>query len=196
VIPEKVAVWRGKYGDPVPLFGPLPGLRSGDCLAYEFALPDRFVPKPGRDRLERVLVLLDLGIQMAHPGWRYAQVDGERVPGIDATLDASTTWYVDLLHVEEHDGGFALRDLYLDVMVPMDGRHARHLDLEELADAVSAGDVPVAIALDGMRRWQAFLDRHLHADRDPQHGWTDFPPSGLAELAAVAGPLGPVVTAP
>jgi hypothetical protein len=33
---EQVEVWRGGHGDPVPLFGPLPGVSAGDVLAYEF----------------------------------------------------------------------------------------------------------------------------------------------------------------
>jgi hypothetical protein len=91
---EQVEVWRGGHGDPVPLFGPLPGVRAGDILAYEFELSPRFTPWPGRSLLERV----------------------------------------------------------------------------------------------------RFLDRHLHADRDPQDGWTDFPPRRLGELAALPAPLGPIVT--
>jgi hypothetical protein len=81
-------------------------------------------------------------------------------------------------------------------MVPTDGRHQRLLDLDEFADAVEAGQLDARIAVDGLRRWQRFLDRHLHAARDPQHGWTDFPPRRLRELAALPAPLGPIVTAP
>ncbi|MGA8117751.1 MAG: hypothetical protein WCA46_29295 [Actinocatenispora sp.] len=43
---ETVTVWRGAHGDPVPLFGPLPGVRDGAALAYEFELPRRFQPRP------------------------------------------------------------------------------------------------------------------------------------------------------
>jgi hypothetical protein len=66
----------------------------------------------------------------------------------------------------------------------------------EYADAIADGTVPVPVAVDGLRRWQAFLDRCLHRDRDPRHGWTDFPPAAIAALAALPAPLGPVVTAP
>jgi hypothetical protein len=90
-------------------------VRSDDTVAYEFRLPDRFEPWPGRTLLERVFVLLDLDI---------------------------------------------------------------------------------GTAVDGLRRWQRFLDRHLHAARDPNGQWTDFPPRRLRELAALPAPLGPVVTAP
>ena len=54
---KQVEVWVGRHGDPVPLFGPLPGVRLDDTLAYEFELPARFVPWPGRTLLERVFVL-------------------------------------------------------------------------------------------------------------------------------------------
>lgn len=77
---KQIEVWRGRHGDPVPLLGPLPGVRSDDTVAYEFRL--------------------------------------------------------------------------------------------------------------------RFLDRHLHAARDPHGQWTDFPPRRLRELAALPAPLGPVVTAP
>jgi hypothetical protein len=89
-----------------------------------------------------------------------------------------------------------VRDLYIDVLVPTDGRHQRLLDLDEFADAVEAGQLDAGVAADGLRRWQRFLDRHLHSARDPQDGWTDFPPRRLRELAALPAPLGPIVTAP
>jgi hypothetical protein len=50
--------------------------------------------------------------------------------------------------------------------------------------------------VDGLRRWQRFLDRHLHASRDPSGTWTDFPPRRLRDLAALPSPLGPIVVAP
>lgn len=186
---EQVEVWRGRHGDPVPLFGPLPGVRSGDVLAYEFELPSRFTPWPGRTLLERTFVLLDLGVSMALPCWRSAGAASREASGPD-------TWYVDLVHVTARPGSFVVRDLYIDVMVPTDGRHQRLLDLDEFADAIEVGHLEVPIAIDGLRRWQRFLDRHLHAGRDPQDGWTDFPPWRLRELAALPAPLGPVVTAP
>lgn len=182
-------VWRGAHGDPVPLFGPLPGVRLGDTLAYEFQLPERFVPWPGRTRLERVFVLLDLGVSMSIPAWRSAGAT-------DRTEAGPTTWYVDLVHVTSTRDSVAVRDLYADVMVPTDGRHQRMLDLDEFADAVEAGQLDVGTAVDGLRRWQRFLDQHLHAARDPAGTWTDFPPRRLRDLEALPSPLGPVVTAP
>ena len=186
---EQVEVWRGRHGDPVPLFGPLPGVRAGDVLAYEFELSDRFTPWPGRTLLERIFVLLDLGVSMSVPAWRSTATVNRAETGPD-------TWYVDLIDVTVRPGSVIVRDLYIDVLVPVDGRHQRLLDLDEFADAVEAGQLDTATAVDGLRRWQRFLDRHLHAARAPQHGWTDFPPRRLRELAALPAPLGPVVTVP
>lgn len=186
---EQVEVWRGRHGDPVPLLGPLPGVRSGDTIAYEFQLPGGFVPWPGRTLLERVYVLLDLGVSMSVPAWRSA-------PGCDRDGSGPDTWYVDLVHVTTGRGSITVRDLYVDVMVPTDGRHQRLLDLDEYADAIDAGQLDVDIAVDGLRRWQRFLDRHLHGARDPAGEWTDFPPRRLRDLAAIPAPLGPIVTAP
>jgi hypothetical protein len=166
-------VWVGRYGDPVPLLGPLPGVRAGPVLAYEFGLPDCFVPMPGGSLVQRSFALLDLGVSMAIPCWQHMTApDGTVVRSQNHDSAVAPSWYVDLVHVTDEGSSVILRDLYIDVMVP----------------------VPVAV--DGLRRWQAFLDRCLHQGRDPRYGWTDFPPAAIAGLAARPGPLGPVVTAP
>lgn len=186
---ERVEVWRGRYGDPVPLLGPLPGVRVDDTLAYEFEIPARLASWPGRGRAERVYVLLDLGVSMSLPAWRPSR-------GVDRDKSAPDTWYVDLVQVAVERGSIIVRDLYIDVLVPTDGRHQRLLDLDEFADALGSGQLDVGTAVDALRRWQRFLDRHLHAARDPQAHWTDFPPERLRDLAAVPAPQGPIVTAP
>lgn len=114
---EQVQVWRRAHADPAPLFGPLPGIRHGDTLAYEFQLPDSFVPWPGRTLLERVFVLLDLGVSMSIPAWQsYATTD--------RTKAGPTTWYVDLVRISTSQDSITVRDLYIDVMV----RWQRFLD--------------------------------------------------------------------
>jgi hypothetical protein len=186
---EQVEVWRGRHGDPVPLSGPLPGVRLDDTLAYEFELPPSFVPWPGRTLLERVFVLLDLGVSMSLPAWRSTL-------GADRGKSGPDTRYVDLVHVMDDQNSVVVRDLYIDVLVPTDGRHQRLLDLDEFADAMESGQLDADTAVDGLRGWQRFLDRHLHAARDPRDQWTDFPPQRLHDLAALPSPLGPIVTAP
>ena len=71
---EQVEVWVGRQGDPVPLFGPLPGVRLDDTLAYEFELPARFVPWPGRTLLERVFVLRSYLLVRCEAGARSAAI--------------------------------------------------------------------------------------------------------------------------
>lgn len=186
---RQVQVWRGDHGDSEPLFGPLPGVRSGDTLAYEFELPPAYVPWPGKTRLERVFVLLDLGVSMSQPVWQFARHTDRSKAGPDS-------WYVDLVHITDNDDRIIVRDLYIDVMVPTDGRHQRDLDLDEYVDAIESGVLDTATAIDGLRRWQRFLDRHLHADRYPQADWTDFPPARIREFSDLPAPLGPIVTAP
>ena len=189
---ERVDVFRGGHRDgDGSLFGPLPGVRMGDAVAYEFELPTRFVPWPGRSRLERVFVLLDLGVGMSNPCWCHsANSDGSTVVIPETEVDS---WYVDLISVTSEGGRYVFRDLFIDVGVPTDGRHYRMLDLDEFADAFAHGTVSLKEATDGLQRWQRFLDRHLHAGRFPLGSWTDFPPASLHALRELPAPLGPPV---
>ncbi len=117
------------------------------------------------------------GHQSVEPSWRtWTRDDGTIADGLDGQ-----TWYVDLVTVADHEGGLLATDLYLDVMLCPDGRHPRLLDLDELADAVDAG-LDSAVATDGLRRFQAFLDRHVYPGRRPSAEYADFPPAAIAEL--------------
>lgn len=194
---EQLAVWRGEFGDPVPLFGPLPALRSGNVVAYEFKLPDRFVAWPGQSLVQRSFLLTDVGVDLSLPCWRDSvTASGELAPGIDSDRECSATWYVDLVDVTDHGDRLEVRDLYIDVMVPTDGRPYRLLDLDEFADALENGELPQDVAVDALRRWQAFLDRYLHVGESPRLGWADFPPTCMNDLWQLNGVLGPVVTVP
>src|ERR1700759_276098 len=106
---ERVEVWRGRHGDPVPLAGPLPGVISGDVLAYEFELAGHLPPWPGRTRLERAFVLLDLGVSMSLPAWRPSA-------GPDRDRGEPVTWYVDLVQVTGGLGSVIVRDLYIYIL--------------------------------------------------------------------------------
>lgn len=75
-------------------------------------------------------------------------------------------------------------------MVPVDGRHYRMLDLHEFAEAIESGALPIHEAVDALRRWQLFLDRHLHADRYPVVEWSDFPPASIQQLLEIPPPFG------
>jgi Protein of unknown function (DUF402) len=179
---QRVAVMRGRHAHD-DLAGPFAGARIGDVVAYDFELPASFGPWPGRTRRERTFVLLDLGVSFANPCWvRHTRANGTTV---DRSAEGSDTWYVDLVAVEREGTTFAFRDLYIDVMVPMDGRHYRLLDLDEFADAIDSGVLTTHHATEALRRWQRFLDRHLHAERAPSNVWSDFPPASIQPLVNV-----------
>jgi hypothetical protein len=175
---EAVEVMRGKATGPVS--GPLPGVRLGQVVAYEFELAPFFEPWPGRSLLERTFVLLDLGVSFSNPPWaRYVLPDGTVV---SRESDGSDTWYVDLISVEQQANRFTFRDMHIDVKVPMDGRHQRLLDLNDFADAIDTKSLNLREATDALRRWQMFLDRHLHSSSAPTRGWTDFPPEAIRPM--------------
>ncbi len=94
---EPVEVLRGTHKDLSFQFGPLPGFRLDNVVAYEFELPERFEPWPGRTRLERTFVLLDVGVSFANPCW----VRDTRPDGTVVTIDprGRDSWYVDLVTV-------------------------------------------------------------------------------------------------
>jgi hypothetical protein len=191
---EPVEVLRGTHKDLTFQFGPLPGFRRDNVVAYEFELPERFEPWPGRTRVERTFVLLDVGVSFANPCWvRETRPDG-RVVDIDPR--GRDSWYVDLVTVEVQGNRYIFRDLYIDVIIPTDGRHYRMLDLDEYADAMRDGTVSLDAAIDGLQRWQRFLDRHLHAARWPPGAWSDFPPQSIRPLAELPAPFADPVRAP
>lgn len=165
---EPVQVMRGDAG-------PFPGIRLGEAIAYEFELDRSVVPRPGMTRMERVFVLLDVGVQLSNPPYWH---------GTDAAC-----WYVDLVSVSCGNGRVAIWDQYIDVIVATDGRPYRMLDLDEFAVAVHEGALSLAQALDALQRWQRFLDRYLHSERFPAAGWADFPPAAIRPLAALPAPL-------
>lgn len=192
---ETVEVFLGSHQHPdQPLFGPLPGRRSGNVLAYEMQAPARFELWPGRSRVERKYALLDLGVSFGIPCWcRTTRPDGTVTSIPD---EQQHSWYVDLVSVYRYsEDQFVLRDLYADVMI-CDGRVPRMLDLDELADACTQGVITVAQLTDGLRRWQRFLDQHLHTSRFPQLKLSDFPPAAIQPLAQIDGLLGAPVTWP
>lgn len=185
---EPVEIMKGTHRDHAFTFGPLPGFRLENVVAYEFELPERFEPWPGRTRLERTFVLLDVGVSFSLPVWRRStNADGSVVEMDPRGRDS---WYVDLITFDREGVRYTLRDLYIDVIVPTDGRHYRLLDLDEYADAMAEGTLTVADAIDGLRRWQRFLDRHLHLDRWPSSTWSDFPPKAIRDLCELAAPFG------
>jgi hypothetical protein len=139
-------------------------LRDGPVLGWDYLSPDTHT-------YGRSFVLLDLGVKVTIPPLWIQRGD--------------PSWYVDLAIVTREDDLYRVVDFDIDVYVPTDGRPYRTLDLDEFADAIEDGEFTVAEAIDGLRRWQRFLDTHLHrVGPEAMHsGWRDFPPVAIARLA-------------
>ncbi|ACQ81962.1 hypothetical protein Bcav_3720 [Beutenbergia cavernae DSM 12333] len=156
--------------------------------------PPSYTTWPGRDRVERKFLLLDVGVSFGLPCWSgFRRPDGTV---FELPAEAEGAWYVDLVSVEHADPGtIVVRDLFIDMMLTP-GRQPRTLDLDEIADAHDAGWISTEQLLDALRRWQWFLDRYVHAARFPQAEPTDFPPAAIAPLASIPGRFGPPVSWP
>lgn len=157
---ERVRVQWRRDGDIVP------ALRDGEVLAWDYLVP-------GTGTVGRSFLLLDLGVKLTiPPAW---------------ARRGDPIWYVDLTIVRRDTDLYRIVDLDIDLFVPTDGRPYRMLDLDEFADAIEDGEFTLREAMDGLRRWQRFLDAHLHrfGPGDVQAGWRDFPPAAIASLAAL-----------
>ena len=163
--PVPLRVWRDGLG-------PLPGIRRGNVLAYEFDVAPRWfthhATRPEHPVRQRAFVLIDEQIQLnqpvvfpdSHRGW----------------------WYADLVSIEDHDTEVLIRDDYLDVVVGPPNRPYRVLDLDEYATALATGGVTAARVSAGLTAFQRFLDKHLNAGYTMSDRWPDFPPAAIDEL--------------
>ena len=163
--------------------GPFDGAIIGGVLAYTLVWTKRDFGDP-IDIRERVFVLLDLGVQLSCPKFMEIQ-EQSRAPFPWQTGPDSQSWYVDLVTITVDDDQIVIRDLYVDVTISTDGRGYRMLDLEEYGEAIENGDISLQEAIEGMKRWQAFLDRHLHSGPYPVSPLPDFPPAALNPLIAM-----------
>src|ERR1041384_5954219 len=78
----------------------------------------------------------------------------------------------------------SFRSMSTKVIVGPPDHPYRVLDLDEYADAIAAGDIDTATGVDGLRRTQTFLDRHLNRRHDIRRGVCPaFPPRAIAALA-------------
>ena len=145
-----------------------PGRRIGDVVAYDVRiLPEYQVP--GRPTVDRSYLLLDQGIQLTRPVVFDGPVEG--------------WWYVDLVEIELTEAGLVVRDLYVDLLIPPRAERYHVLDLDDLADALSRGQITAAQCATVLSRTQRFIDRHL---RSTEKGSVDppqqFPPASIAEF--------------
>lgn len=124
----------------------------------------------GRPKIDRSFLLLSEGVQLTCPSVFTGHLEGG--------------WYIDLVDVETVPDGLAVHDRYLDLLILPNRRRYEILDLDELAEALTAGLITLEVATRALRNTQAFIDRHLREDAaDPSTPWPDFPPRAIAALA-------------
>ncbi|HVQ18984.1 MAG TPA: hypothetical protein VMT27_08105 [Actinomycetes bacterium] len=145
-----------------------PGRRIREVVAYDVRiLPEYQVL--GRPTIDRSYLLLDQGVQLTRPVVFEGPVEG--------------WWYVDLVEVELTDHGLVVHDLYVDFLIPPGADRYHVLDLDELGDALSQGQITATQCATVLSRTQRFIERHLRATEkasvDPPH---QFPPESIAEL--------------
>ena len=141
------------------------GYRTGDAVVYDWGFTWE-----GADREQRSFILLATGFQINQPVIFPEQQRG--------------WWYCDLVHVVDRGNVVHVDDHWIDVIVGPPDHPYRVLDLDEYADAIAAGQIDTAVGIDGLRRTQNFLDRHLNRRHDTRRDtWPDFPPRAISALA-------------
>lgn len=137
------------------------GVRHNDVVAFRWG-----IEAGGRTLEQRSYLLLEDGVLLGRPT--------RMPPGHEGW------WWCDLVFVDDRVDRVVVSDAYVDVLVGPPDRPYRLVDLDELAEAVNAGDVTPERAADGLARLQAFLDRRLH--NDTAGVWRDFPPASVRGL--------------
>lgn len=141
------------------------GHRAGNVVVYDWGFSWE-----GADKEQRSYILLDTGFQINQPVIFPEQQRG--------------WWYCDLVRVVDEGAMVHVHDDWIDIIVGPPDHPYRVLDLDEYADAIAAGDIDIATGVDGLRRTQMFLDRHLNRRHDTRRdAWPDFPPRAIAALA-------------
>jgi hypothetical protein len=143
------------------------GYRDGNAVVYDWGFRWEDV-----DREQRSFVLLDTGFQINQP--------------VIFPEHQRDWWYCDLVRVVDEGDVVRVDDHWIDVIVGPPDHPYRVLDLDEYADAIAAGDIDLGTGIDGLRRTQTFLDRHLNRRHDIRRDvWPDFPPRAIEGLAAL-----------
>jgi hypothetical protein len=107
----------------------------------------------------RHFILLNEGIKLMYEPWGW-----------------KNEWYADLIKVERHNEHMVeLFDMYIDIIIEGNGPTYRIIDLEEYADAVTGGNIPLNEIKPHFIQLQLFLDNYLHRGRV-------FPPKLIKDL--------------
>ncbi|MBP2354343.1 hypothetical protein JOF29_005453 [Kribbella aluminosa] len=119
--------------------------------------------------MDRSYLLLDEGVQLTKPAVFEGPVEG--------------WWYVDLVEIERSDDGLVVHDMYVDLLFPPAANRYQILDLEELADALTAGAITAAQCAETLTATQRFVHRYLRgAEEGPNGPAADFPPAEVGAL--------------
>jgi hypothetical protein len=142
--------------------------RVGEVVAYDVRILPAYQVQ-GRPTVDRYFLLLDQGIQLTRTVVFEGPVEG--------------WWYVDVVEVEVTEAGFVVHDLYVDFLVPPGADRYHVLDLDELGDALTQGQITAAQCATALTRSQRFVGRHLRGSEKgsvgpPEH----FPPESIAVL--------------
>lgn len=145
-----------------------PGRQVGEVVAYDV----RIVPQyqvAGRPTVDRCYLLLSEGVQLTKPVVFEGAVEG--------------WWYVDLIELERTAEGLVVHDMYVDLLFPPALNRYQILDLEELADALTAGEITAAQCAAALTATQQFVHRYLRgAEEGPNGPSAEFPPAGVVAL--------------
>lgn len=146
------------------------GVRQGDVVAYQWGFEQE-----GLHHIQRSFVLLDDGVQINQP--------------VIFPEEQQGWWYCDLVTVVDAGDSLQVNDMWIDAIVGPPDHPYRVLDLDEYAEAMAAGALSVVDGVDGLIRWQRFLDRRLNRRHDVTRTWPDFPPAAVEALLTVDLPL-------
>ena len=154
-----------------------PGRRVGDVVAYDVKILPKY-QVPGRPTVDRSYLLLNEGIQLTKPAVFEGPVEG--------------WWYVDLVEIDHTDTGLLVRDLYVDLLIPPAANRYQLLDLDEFADALTAGQITPIQCATVLHQTQQFINRYLRGPEEgpsgPQH---QFPPAAVTTLESLRSFLDP-----
>lgn len=143
------------------------GIRRGDVVAYDWGFHQN-----GTDYVQRTFVLLDEHMQINQP--------------VVFPHEQRGWWYCDLITLEWINPGLlTTHDMWIDIIIGPPDHPYRLLDLDEYADALTAGRLSPTEAADGLTRAQRFLDRRLNRRHEVTRTWPGFPPAEVEELLTI-----------
>jgi hypothetical protein len=145
-----------------------PGRQLGQVVAYDVHILPQY-QVAGRPTVDRCYLLLDEDVQLTKPAVFEGPMEG--------------WWYVDLIELERTTEGLVVHDMYVDFLIPPANNRYQILDLEELADALTAGKLTAAQCAGVLTTTQQFIHRYLRGPEEGPNGpAAEFPPPEVTAL--------------